>query len=176
MFGDIMHGSMLLAAGIYICFAPAHKGSLVAAARPLRYFLLLMGIFSIFTGLVYNDYSSVSLYIFGPSCYTYVEGSKQPVDPNPDCVYKFGIDPSWYLSNDELTFLNSMKMKISVIFGVAQMTLGVICKGMNNVYNRSALDFIFEFIPQMVTLLAMFGFMDYMIVTKWLTDYSGVEG
>lgn len=36
-----------------------------------------------------------------------------------NCIYRFGVDPSWYLANDELTYLNSMKMKIAVIFGVA---------------------------------------------------------
>ena len=33
-------------------------------------------------------------------------------------------------------------------------------------------EFYFEFIPQMVMLLALFGFMDLLIIVKWLTDYS----
>lgn len=62
-------------------------------------------------------------------------------------MYPVGIDPSWYLSTSELAFSNSIKMKIAVIFGVAQMSIGVLLKGSNNIYFRQWLDFFFEFIP-----------------------------
>jgi V-type H+-transporting ATPase subunit a len=32
-----------------------------------------------------------------------------------------------------------------------------------------------EFLPQILLLLSLFGYMDVMIVTKWFTDYSGKE-
>lgn len=43
-------------------------------------------------------------------------------------------------------------MKMSVIFGVTHMTIGVILKGMNALYFNQMLDFFFEFVPQ-VSLL-----------------------
>ena len=43
--------------------------------------------------------------------------------------------------------MNSIKMKISVIFGVAHMSLGVIQKALNASYFGNRLDFIHEFIP-----------------------------
>ena len=55
------------------------------------------------------------------------------------------------------------------------MTMGVLCKGLNNIYFGQAIDFIFEFIPQLIFLLGLFGYMDLMIILKWLTDYTGKE-
>lgn len=172
MFGDLMHGSILLGFALYLVFATPTSGSIIEAAAPGRYFAVLMGIFAIFCGVCYNDYSSVPVYMFGDSCYVYTEGSDEPVMKD-DCVYPVGVDPSWYLTPSELTFMNSMKMKIAVIFGVAQMTLGILLKGTNALYFRSGVDFLFEFVPQLVTLLALFGFMDYLIIDKWLTDFNG---
>jgi len=65
----------------------------------------------------------------------------------PDCVYPVGIDPAWYMGKNELAFLNSLKMKLSVIFGVLQMSLGICMKAFNAVYFKNKLDFFFEFIP-----------------------------
>lgn len=53
------------------------------------------------------------------------------------------------------------------------MTLGIFCKGLNCIHRSSALDFIFEFIPQLIFLLCLFGFMDLLIVLKWLTNWEG---
>lgn len=55
------------------------------------------------------------------------------------------------------------------------MTLGIICKGLNSIHKKSALDFIFEFIPQLIFLMCLFGFMDLMIILKWLTNWEGRE-
>ena len=63
-------------------------------------------------------------------------------------------------------------MKIALILGVLQMTLGVIMKGFNDAYNKHWIDFIFEFIPQLVMFMCLFGFMDLMVIVKWTTDYS----
>jgi hypothetical protein len=37
------------------------------------------------------------------------------------------------------------------------------------------IDFIFEFIPQIILLLALFGWMDVLIVAKWL-EHKDAEG
>lgn len=87
-----------------------------------------------------------------------------------------GLDTTWYLSSNELAYSNSMKMKIAVIIGVCHMTLGIILKGCNALYFNKKLDFMFEFVPQLVILVAMFGYMDLLIILKWLTDWTGRSG
>ena len=109
--------------------------------------------------------------MFGKTCYTYKEGEANP-DWDSDCVYPVGVDPSWYMSINEISFINSLKMKVAVIFGVAHMILGIFLKGTNAFYYGNAIDFLFEFIPQIVLMIALFGFMDYLIVLKWLTDFT----
>jgi V-type H+-transporting ATPase subunit a len=65
----------------------------------------------------------------------------------PGCVRMTGVDPVWYLASNELAYINSMKMKISVIIGVLHMTLGICLKGANQAYFKRKIDFMFEFIP-----------------------------
>jgi len=91
-----------------------------------------------------------------------------------DCVYYVGVDPAWFLADNELTFINNMKMKISVIFGVTQMSLGIFMKAFNSVHFRKPLDFLFEFIPQIILLSALFGWMNLLIIVKWLTPWTTI--
>lgn len=130
MYGDIGHGSLLLLFGIYLClFKESIKKGSFAALLPARYMLTLMGCFALYCGFIYNDFMSIPLNFFS-SCFT-------PTNPQPyaacgggqcfmpkhapltnTCVYGFGIDPIWSKSNDYISFINSFKMKISVIIGV----------------------------------------------------------
>jgi V-type H+-transporting ATPase subunit a len=120
MFGDIGHGALLFALAIYLClkkdYLLVHHKELFYLLK-IRYLLLLMGFYALFCGLIYNDMMSLPLNLFG-SCYESVEGSTEVIYKE-DCVYPFGIDPKWYLSSRELNFLNSFKMKLSVLLGVA---------------------------------------------------------
>jgi V-type H+-transporting ATPase subunit a len=170
MFGDVMHGTMLTV-GALICIINAEKwrNTSLRGFVAARYLLLLMGLCALFAGICYNDFTSMPLHFFGASCYQKVG---LEVEQKADCVYPVGVDPVWYMSANELTYMNSLKMKMSVIFGVAQMSMGVVVKALNAAYFGRKLEFIFEFIPQIVLLLALFGFMDALIITKWLTDYS----
>ena len=127
-----------------------------------------MGFFAVFCGLLYNDFMSLPLYLW-KSCYQEKNGMMK----DPDCVYPFGIDPTWYGATKEINFINSLKMKVSVILGVAHMLLGQMNKGLNAVYFGNRLDFVHEFIPQTLFFVLLFGYMDLLIVVKWLTNYTG---
>jgi len=78
MFGDVMHGSMLTIFSLIVCFSERKPDTMMGAFGPVRYLLLLMGIFSTYCGLIYNDMSSIPLKIFGDSCYSRIPevGSK----------------------------------------------------------------------------------------------------
>lgn len=105
-----------------------------------------MGLFSTYCGFIYNDFSSIPIELFGKSCYV-TDHSTGDVLYKDGCIYPVGVDPKWYLAKNELAFLNSLKMKISVILGVAQMSLGVFMKALNSLYFGRTIDFTFEFLP-----------------------------
>jgi V-type H+-transporting ATPase subunit a len=89
--------------------------------------ILLMGLFSIFTGLIYNDIFSQTM-TFMNSAYTF-EAEKDHASnitrwvgvKAGDGIYGFGIDPSWHGAENYLIFTNSYKMKMAVIFGVVHV-------------------------------------------------------
>jgi V-type H+-transporting ATPase subunit a len=135
MFGDIGHGTLIFILASYMCLNKNNimQGeSLLKQGLKYRYFLLLMGFFSLFCGLMYNDMMALPLSFFN-SCY---ETNYQTYETirKPNCVYPVGIDPKWYSATNDLSFLNSFKMKWSVIIGVIQMMLGIVLRGMNNIY------------------------------------------
>lgn len=49
-------------------------------------------------------------------------------------TYPFGVDPKWHGTRSELPFLNSLKMKMSILLGVSQMNLGIILSYNNAKY------------------------------------------
>jgi V-type H+-transporting ATPase subunit a len=92
MFGDIGHGMLLLVFSLYLVCFGSPKGTF-SDLHKARYLLLLMGFFSTFCGLIYNDCFSLPLNLF-QSCYSFETGVKIL----PNCVYPAGIDPIWYIS------------------------------------------------------------------------------
>ena len=174
MFGDIGHGFLILLLAIYIEINRKKikdSNSILKDVLRYRYILLLMGFFSFFCGLIYNDFMSIPLSIF-QSCY-YNEKNRNIAIKKEDCTYPVGIDPKWYASSNELAFMNSFKMKWSVIIGVIQMTLGIVLRGLNNLFFKDYLGFFVEFIPQLVFMNLLFGYMIALIFIKWNTDYTG---
>lgn len=138
MFGDIGHSLFVLCFAIYLLInnktLSKSSNSMVKIMSQARYFFLLMGFFAFFCGLLYNDFLSVPLYF--TSCYPKSGKAGDELIKEDDCKYKFGLDPVWMNSSNELTFINSLKMKFSVIIGVFQMTLGIVLKGVNSIYEK----------------------------------------
>ncbi|KAA0035290.1 V-type proton ATPase subunit a1 [Cucumis melo var. makuwa] len=178
MFGDWGHGICLLL-GALVLIARESKlnnqklGSFMEMLFGGRYVLLLMSLFSIYCGLIYNEFFSVPYHIFGASAYkcrdnscsdAHTVGLVKYRDP-----YPFGVDPSWRGSRSELPFLNSLKMKMSILLGIAQMNLGIILSYFNARFTGSSIDIRYQFVPQVIFLNSLFGYLSLLIVIKWCT-------
>ncbi|XP_006365749.1 V-type proton ATPase subunit a1-like isoform X1 [Solanum tuberosum] len=178
MFGDWGHGICLLL-GALVLIARESKlssqklGSFMEMLFGGRYVLLLMSIFSIYCGLIYNEFFSVPFHIFGDSAYKCRDATCSDAQTVGLIKYKdpypFGVDPSWRGSRSELPFLNSLKMKMSILLGVAQMNLGIILSYFNARFFSSSLDIKYQFIPQIIFLNSLFGYLSLLVVVKWCT-------
>ena len=51
------------------------------------------------------------------------------------------------------------------------MTLGIFIKASNSIYFKKKFDFVFQFIPQLIFMIALFGYMDFLIIYKWLIPW-----
>jgi V-type H+-transporting ATPase subunit a len=177
MFGDIGHSLFLFCFAIYLLInnktLSKSTNSMIQTLAQARYFLLLMSIFSFYCGLLYNDFLSVPLYF--NSCYPKSGNKGDELTKDKECKYKFGLDPVWMISNNELAFINSLKMKFSVIIGVFQMTLGIVLKGINSIYDKNLIECFCVFIPELIFMLILFGYMDLLIFLKWSVNYEGEE-
>jgi len=175
MYGDVGHGGMLLMAGALLVM----KADSLKYTQPVlykaRFMVLSLGIFATYAGFLYNDFFSVGLQLFdsryedpdGDGQWTPTYNVKNEVGGGPG-PYPFGVDWAWVGASNELLYLNSLKMKLSVLFGVLQMTVGVLLRWGNAAYEKNLVDFIFECIPMMIFLQCFFGWMDFMILYKWV--------
>lgn len=183
MYGDIGHGTCLTCAGLYLILTEslAELRSTPGMLKDIymaRYMLFAMGLMAIYAGLIYNDYFSISLNLFGSKWYfkeevtdekaSYISGSYG----DASTVYPFGTDPVWKVSSNELLFYNSMKMKMSVILGIFQMTVGIVLRGINAVYFKNWTDLYCEFIPMILFDMALFGYMVVLIFVKWSINWD----
>ncbi len=179
MFGDIGHGLMLLMVGLWACMqskfiSSITKEGLVKQLHEHRYILVAMGFFAVYAGLIYTEFFAIGVNLFGsrygctpsnPEAHS-VECERLDETKGP---YPFGLDPAWSIASNQLLFVNSLKMKVSVLFGVAQMLLGIGLKFSNSVYFRNWTDLVFECVPQLAFMLAFFAYMDWMIMYKWVS-------
>uniref|UniRef100_A0A803PWI9 V-type proton ATPase subunit a n=1 Tax=Cannabis sativa TaxID=3483 RepID=A0A803PWI9_CANSA len=178
MFGDWGHGICLLLGALVLIarestLSTQKLGSFMEMLFGGRYVLLLMSLFSIYCGLIYNEFFSVPFHIFGGSAYHCRDTSCSDATTaglvkfrEP---YPFGVDPSWRGSRTELPFLNSLKMKMSILLGVSQMNLGIIISYFNARFFSSSIDIRYQFVPQLIFLNSLFGYLSLLIIIKWCT-------
>ncbi|KAF8487634.1 ATPase V0/A0 complex subunit [Gautieria morchelliformis] len=173
MFGDIGHGFIIFVAAILMILAErkmakSDLGEIIGTFFYGRYIILLMGVFSMFTGLMYNDIFSKSLHIWRSG---WDFSDPQHGTPNGH-VYPFGLDPAWHGADNALVFTNSYKMKMSIIIGVIHMTFAICLQVPNHLHFKRPFNIYAEFIPQILFLQSIFGYLVVCIILKWTTDWS----
>ncbi|XP_033826713.1 V-type proton ATPase 116 kDa subunit a isoform X2 [Periophthalmus magnuspinnatus] len=195
MFGDLGHGILMTCAALYLVLretrliAQKNDNEMFSMVFAGRYIILLMGIFSIYTGIIYNDCFSKSINLFGSGwsvrpmfdpkvggnwTFDMLNGSRiLQLDPAVDGVFKgpypIGIDPIWNIASNKLTFLNSFKMKMSVILGVIHMLFGVTLSLFNHLYFQKPINIYLGFIPEIVFMACLFGYLVIIIFYKWVS-------
>ncbi|XP_013164749.1 PREDICTED: V-type proton ATPase 116 kDa subunit a isoform 1 isoform X1 [Papilio xuthus] len=192
MFGDLGHGAIMAAFGFWMCYKekPLQAKKIDSEIWNIffggRYIILLMGLFSMYTGLIYNDIFSKSLNIFGSSWRNNYKNdtlvANKLLQLNPDSEdyiqtpYPFGIDPVWQLAeSNKIIFMNAYKMKISIIIGVFHMLFGVCMSLWNHIYFKRRISIYVEFIPQIIFLTVLFFYMVLLMFIKW-TTYGPTPG
>ncbi|KAA0173941.1 hypothetical protein FNF27_04502 [Cafeteria roenbergensis] len=212
MYGDVGHASVLTIASIAIVFSrgipswlapcccccrgrggpPAKRekgGEFAETLWFARYVLVLMGLFGVYMGFLYNDLFSIGLSIFGETEYVIPAASNTTRVRNAfrpgsvDSVYPFGFDPVWHESSNQLMYFNSLKMKMAIIIAVVHMTLGLVIRIINDWFSAQnapspmARTVAFwkiwlEDVPMIIVLHGLFGYMSFLIFLKWCTDWS----
>ncbi|KAM4822072.1 V-type proton ATPase 116 kDa subunit a 1 isoform X2 [Urocitellus parryii] len=190
MFGDFGHGILMTLFAVWMVLRESrilsqkNENEMFSTVFSGRYIILLMGVFSIYTGLIYNDCFSKSLNIFGSSwsvrpMFTKYNWTEETLRGNPVLQlnptvpgvfggpYPFGIDPIWNIATNKLTFLNSFKMKMSVILGIIHMIFGVSLSLFNHIYFKKPLNIYFGFIPEVIFMSSLFGYLVILIFYKW---------
>ncbi|KAJ7987187.1 hypothetical protein DPEC_G00336150 [Dallia pectoralis] len=191
MFGDLGHGVVMACFALWMVLTEkSHKrkrsdNEIWTMFFEGRYIILMMGLFSVYTGLIYNDCFSKSLNIFGSgwsvrAMFTDQQWTNETLqtntlltlNPNVSGVfigpYPFGIDPIWSMAVNRLSFLNSYKMKMSVIIGVVHMSFGVVLSVFNHLHFKQRFNVYLLFLPELLFLLCLFGYLVFMIFYKWL--------
>ena len=208
MFGDIGHGIMMALAGGLLCLfekklAAAANDEMFGTLYHGRYNILLMGVFAIYSGFIYNELFSVPQEFFAKTVWCDGDGDPQcqavPGGANLTqqkwmrsniaeaydfetqttldkevswSVYPFGTDPGWAHTANKLNSVNSFKMKFAIVCGVSQMVAGICCKLMNALHFKDMLTLYFVWIPEIVFINSIFGYLVVLILIKWTTNWD----
>jgi V-type H+-transporting ATPase subunit a len=199
MFGDFGHGALVTMVAAAMIFwekklQRTKLDELSYMAFYGRYIMLMMGLFSMYTGLIYNDIFSRSFTIFS-SQWEWPKDIEpgQTVDASLKEGYRYpiGLDWNWHEAENSLLFSNSMKMKMGILLGWAhvsfdqqviqykrqltmlKMTYALCLQYINGRHFKSQVDIWGNFIPAMLFYQSIFGYLVITVIYKWSVDWQG---
>ena len=178
MFGDIGHSIFYILAAIALLFLdPIAKrqrwnlGEMGGQIFKFKWLLFFAAFCSLYCGLIYDECFGLPISFFSSGWYFSEEASSDTVmrweQRDDGFVYPFGIDYVWYFKDNELIFLNSYKMKLSVVVGMCQMVFGMFLQLVNHIYRKSLYDVLTKWLPEMLYLVPFFGYLVVIIIKKW---------
>ena len=182
MFGDLGHATIMLCASLAMIYweKPLKKVTfeLFAMVYYGRYIALVMSVFSIYTGLIYNDVFSKSMTLFESSWKWNPPPDWRPGQPvgaelRGNYRYPFGVDWRWHGAENDLLFTNSYKMKMSIILGWAHMTYSLCFAYINARHFKRPVDIWGNFVPGMIFFQSIFGYLVLCILYKWACYWPG---
>lgn len=178
MFGDFGHGAILFLAALAMIYyeKPLSRSKLDELFSMIfygRYIVLMMGIFSMYTGLIYCDAFSKELPLF-PSMWKWQgeDGTGPEAERVGNYTYPFGMDWRWHETENDLLFSNSYKMKLSILLGWAHMTFSLCWSLVNARYFKTPIDIWGNFVPGMIFFQSIFGYLAFSIVYKWCANFG----
>jgi V-type H+-transporting ATPase subunit a len=183
MFGDCGHGFLMFCAAVAMIYWEKKlkkvRDELFSMAFYGRYIMLMMGIFSMYTGLIYNDVFSKSISAF-PSAWewdlpeNWHENMTVTASLKGGYRYPFGMDWMWHGTENDLLFSNSYKMKLSILMGWAHMTYSLCLSFINARHFKTPIDVWGVFVPGMIFFQSIFGYLVFTIVYKWCVDWYAI--
>lgn len=173
MFGDVGHGMLMFSAALVMVLYEDRlakvKDEIFVMFFYGRYIVLLMGAFAMFTGTMYNDLFSKTMTLFTPGWkYPHADGM---IEAEQIGVYPVGLDPTWHGTDNALIFTNSLKMKMSILLGVVHMVFSICLQIPNHIHFKRTKMIVAEVVPQLLFMLALFGYLSWTIVYKWSIDW-----
>ncbi|KAJ5815046.1 hypothetical protein N7474_006823 [Penicillium riverlandense] len=179
MFGDFGHGFLMTLTAVALIFwekklARTKLDEISYMAFYGRYIMLMMGLFAMYTGFIYNDIFSKP-FTFFPSQWQWPQDFKEGelVEAKLKGGYRFpiGLDWNWHEAENGLLFSNSMKMKMSIVLGWSHMTYALCYQYINARHFKSKVDIIGNFIPGMLFFQSIFGYLVMTILYKWFVNW-----
>jgi len=180
MFGDAGHGFLMALIAAFLIYkegpilADKKKNEIFGMLFGGRYLLLMMGIFGLYMGTIYNDTFSIA---FKAAPSQFLDCSNDPVGDGPptkctrpyvdNVVYPFGFDPQWSHASNKLSYQNSVKMKQAIVLGVVHMCIGIFCKLFNFLYYNKKPQIGLIWVPEVVFMTFIFGYLVIIIFIKW---------